>query len=274
MATKLVAVKPVIKDYRTLLGSRDIELERVNRWYYRAAHDDWFSNISKTFSIPDSMHGGCLQSITMGNGQIVSKKYLDLLMRLDSFGAQVDFRQVRCAFEIGGGFGAWPHLMVSMFPNVRKFAYLDIPPMLYVATQYLRHFFGESVIDYRATQNTSDIRFSDNDDLEIICICPWQIENLNIDAELFWNVASFSEMTPDIVENYANFLKGVLNQDKSNVCLVLNKEQPLPGVNITMPSEILAAFSPEFQFDDFSPRAEHPEHAQYWFGKRSGDTAS
>lgn len=40
----------------------------------------------------------------------------------------------------------------------------------------------------------------------IVVIAPWQIERTRGSADLLWNSASFQEMEPEIVENYARLL--------------------------------------------------------------------
>lgn len=79
-------------------------------------------------------------------------------------------------FEIGGGFGQYIHVLLQNYSNIKKILYLDIVPNIYVGTQYLKRFYGESVIDYNITRKMNKIQFSDNNKLEIICIAPWQIE--------------------------------------------------------------------------------------------------
>lgn len=193
-------------------------------------------------------------------------------MRIEAFRKVIDFSKMSTVFEIGGGFGVWPHLLLTMFPNVKKVAYLDIPPTLYVATQYLRHFFGDAVVDYRTTRNIDHIAFCKDDELEILCICPWQIEKLNISATVLWNTSSFSEMTPEIVHNYAKHVKSNLKDDGSSICLILSKKGRKgreANTFISTPEQVTAAFEPEYQMEVLAPPIEHPVHAQYRLGRRS-----
>ena len=44
-------------------------------------------------------------------------------------------------FEIGGGFGANAHTLLSTIPQLKKYIYMDIPPVLYIGTQFLKHLF-------------------------------------------------------------------------------------------------------------------------------------
>ena len=126
----------------------------------------------------------------------------------------------RTVFEIGGGFGTNIHLLLENYPNIRKVVYLDIPPNLYVGTQYLKAFYGEAVFDYRNLKNSEKIKFADTDDLEIFCIAPWQIENLQVHVDIFMNSHSFVEMPKEIVSNYAHHFLGSPGSEKSAVVLV------------------------------------------------------
>ena len=61
--------------------------------------------------------------------------------------------------------------------------------------------------DYLSLKNFSEIKFSDNDDLEILCIPPWEVERLNVKIDHFHNAASFVEMPQKVVNNYCNYIK-------------------------------------------------------------------
>ena len=76
-------------------------------------------------------------------------------------------------------------------------------PNLFVGTEYLRSFYGESVKDYLSFRNKNEIKFSENDKLEIYCIPPWEIKNIHSKIDHFHNSASFQEMPKNVIENYA-----------------------------------------------------------------------
>ena len=106
---------------------------------------------------------------------------------------------------------------------MKKYLYLDIPPILYVGTQYLKHFYENEVIDYRQTRSTDTIRFSSNYEREIIAVCPWQIEKIDTNIDLFWNSASFQEMSNDRVINYTQHINRMLRDNKSKLYLYVHK---------------------------------------------------
>jgi putative sugar O-methyltransferase len=151
------------------------------------------------YEMPDSLLGGCIATAEI-DGQEISLHYLRALQLIDRVRRVLD--GARSLFEIGGGFGANVHLMAENFP-ICKFVYLDVVPNLYVGTCYLRTLYGDSVRDFSETRELEQIAFKDDDELEIIAICPWQVEALELPVDVFWNASSFVEMPREVVANYA-----------------------------------------------------------------------
>jgi putative sugar O-methyltransferase len=176
-------------------------------------------HLSQNYIIPNSTNGGCVDWCVI-DGQKVSMHYLTVLATHDSLKPHVPFDKAHSFFEIGGGFGANVHLLIENYKNLKKFVYLDIPPNLYVGTQYLKSLYGTAVRDYKETRTLKDINFSNTPDLEIICIAPWQIENLRMEIDIFQNSHSFVEMPQEIVQNYAANVERVLSKNQHAIALV------------------------------------------------------
>ena len=172
----------------------------------------------KKYKVPYSILGGCLRTVKI-DGNDYSIHYLNLLDQHDHIATRIQFDNIRTVFEIGGGFGTNIHLLIENYPNIKKVIYLDIPPNLYVATQYLKAFYGKSVYDYQKHKKVERISFSDTDDLEIYCIAPWQIEKLNVSIDIFINSHSFVEMPERVVSNYVNYIMKLLDSNKSVIAL-------------------------------------------------------
>ena len=179
---------------------------------YRRTLENWFGNFVSTRAIPDTTVAEPERRIELA-GREVGELYLRTLGWVDDLSNRVDFAQVRTVFEIGGGFGAMAHTLLHLFPNIRKYLYLDIPPTLYVGTQYLKHFYGDAVIDYRHSRSARRIGFSDDDSREILAICPWQLETVDASCDFFWNSSSFQEMPQEIVNFYAVQIERLLGPD-------------------------------------------------------------
>jgi putative sugar O-methyltransferase len=165
------------------------------------------------YTIPeDSVRGGC-QTFVEIEGHQISHLYLKLLDTLDRMATMSKITDATSFMEIGPGFGVNIHLMLSNFPRIRKYVYVDIVPNLYVGTQYLKSFYGDSVIDYSVTRSRNAITFSDDDRLEILCITPNQIERLNCKLDFFHNANSFVEMTPAAVMNYVKVVEPIMSEN-------------------------------------------------------------
>lgn len=157
------------------------------------------------YSFTDTTKFGCARKFTY-EGEDYSTNYLEVAYRNDIIAKYINYNKIFSFFEIGGGFGSNVHFLLSNFKNIKKIIYLDIVPNIYVGTMYLKEFYGKSVIDYTQIQNMKEITFSKNNDLEIFCIPPWCIENLNIEIDHFHNCASFVEMPKEIIKNYLKYL--------------------------------------------------------------------
>ena len=127
--------------------------------------------------------------------------------RIDKLSKSFDFKKTKSFFEIGGGYGANIHLIVTNFSNIKKILYLDTVPNIFVGTSYLKRYFGNKVKDYIELRNLNKISFSKNDELEILCIPPWLIERVDAEIDHFHNANSFVEMPKGVIKNYTKFIK-------------------------------------------------------------------
>ena len=167
----------------------------------------------------DTTRGECAQCLYIDDLD-VSHHYLKLLDTLDVMMNEIERTSLTdtTTLEIGGGFGVNTHLMIDVF-GARKVVYLDIAPNLYVGTQYLKSFYSDSVIDYRKARK-GPIRFRDDNSLEIYCILPHQIEDIEACIDLFHNAHSFVEMPESIVRNYASKVNSILSTNGGVAYLV------------------------------------------------------
>lgn len=153
------------------------------------------------YRIPESLLGGCLRKATI-DGSDYAVHYLSLLDRHDHLASRINFGDARAIIEIGPGFGANIHLLLANYRGLKKILYLDIPPALYVGTQYLKAFYGAAVCDYRDLRCVDNLTFSAEDTLEIFCIAPWQLGTFKGAIDVFMNSNSFVEMPHHVVRNY------------------------------------------------------------------------
>jgi putative sugar O-methyltransferase len=205
--------------------SRQVQLTRIHFQNHISVLNAYFSThpriseLLERYPITfDTTIGGC-ETTFEWKGLRISHVYLKLLDTLDHMNNQINLKDVHSVIEIGGGFGVNVDLQLQLFPNIRKVLYVDIAPSLYVGTQYLKSRYGESVIDFKSTQDLEAIRFKNDDSLEIYCILPMQLELVKAKFDLFHNAHSFVEMSREAVINYGNHIKRLLN-DNGRVYLV------------------------------------------------------
>jgi putative sugar O-methyltransferase len=200
-----------------LTRSHEREVRRL-RGELIARHPD-VPGLLARYTLPYSLLGGCVDTLDLG-GTTYSTHYLSLLQQHDHVARAVDHTRIRSMFEIGGGFGAHTHLLLENYPNIRKVVYLDIPPILYVGTQYLRAFYPEAVRDYTETRGVERIRFRADDSREILCVAPWQLERLDVGVDLIYNAHSFVEMPDATVTHYARQLAALPSYSRAAVALL------------------------------------------------------
>ena len=163
-------------------------------------------NLINKYQFTNTTEFGCIQ-IFEKFGKKYSTSYLQMADRIDKLSKSFNFKNTNSFFEIGGGFGANVHFLVTNFPNIKKILYLDAVPNIYVGTKYLEHHFGKKVKNYLELKNLDKISFKKNDELEILCIPPWLIEKVDTEIDHFHNAASFVEMPKMVIDNYIKFVK-------------------------------------------------------------------
>lgn len=246
----LPLVRDIIAEYRAMEENTEGNLRRT-----QAA---WFERVLPDLDLPDTTGAGGADLVDL-DGRKFSRQYLTSFFRTTNFTKAVRFDRVQSVMEIGGGFGFWPHLMLHRHPGLRKVVYIDIPPMIYLATQYLKMFYP--VRDYRETRGLSEIAFRDDDRVEVLCLCPWQIESLRARIDLLWNIASFSEMPPAIVENYG---RHVARLEPKAICVMLNKNSNERGTSTH--EAVLQALGG--RFSPLEPAINHPNDAPFFYSLR------
>jgi putative sugar O-methyltransferase len=215
------------------------------------------------YSLANSTEFGCVEKFT-SDGQEFSFRYLNIVNTHEEITSFIDFDSISSFFEIGAGFGANIHILLENCPGIKKIIVLDIVPNLYVITNYLRHFYGESVIDYTKTRNLNSINFSDNNNLEILCIAPWQIEKLACTVDHFHNSASFEEMQPSSVQNYSMHIERILKTTGSISLVSSTVVRPHSSVDPTN----LDKYFPKRKFESFEkPELVGDNFVKYYLSK-------
>ena len=167
----------------------------------------------KNYIVKDTVNFGSISTFKTNDDEYAFL-YLDILNLIDLINNKINLKKIHSFFEIGGGFGANIHLLLNNFKNIKKILYLDVSPNLFISTEYLRTFFGDAVKDYLELKNKK-ITFSNDNNLEILCIAPWQLPYVDLQIDHFHNSNSFVEMNLEIISNYCKFIKKILNKNGS-----------------------------------------------------------
>lgn len=171
-------------------------------------------------------------------GKKIGKSYLNSILAYP-FLLKTNISKSNVMLEIGGGFGANLHMILTAFPNIKKVYYVDIPPILHIGTEYLRAIYGDAVIDYVNSKKLDSLDFKKNNDIEIFCIAPWQLDKITNKVDLFVNKNSFQEMNINSIKNYINIIKS-LKSDNFSAYLEF---YDFSGIDNTVdPSNILDMF--------------------------------
>tara|TARA_B100000767_G_C19750419_1_gene530549 strand:+ start:691 stop:1695 length:1005 start_codon:yes stop_codon:yes gene_type:complete len=183
------------------------------------------------FNFVNTTDFGCVEKFTYSDKEY-STLYLEMADRVNKLSSSFKFKNIRNFFEIGGGFGANVHFLVTNYPNIKKIIYLDAVPNIYVGTEYLKYHFKDKVKDFLHLKDLDEISFSKDDELEILCIPPWLIEKLNVEIDHFHNSASFVEMPKKVIKNYIEFVKkfktkeiSLISYDSFNTQTSFNPEE-------------------------------------------------
>lgn len=169
---------------------------------FRAADTDVAPNLSE---VSQSTYGSPAEHFVF-EGRTYGAAFLRYLKCLVFLKKKVKAHRVRKVLEIGGGYGVLGEILLKSQGRPYFYLDVDIPPVAYVATNYLQTVFGEAAVaDYHVTRDMETI---DVDDLQArgyraAVLCPWQLERVKGSFELFMNSASFQEMEPEVTANYA-----------------------------------------------------------------------
>jgi putative sugar O-methyltransferase len=246
LRTLLTSAFPVNKIFDSqvaLTRVHEAEVRRLKSLMLGESHR--VRELVERYSFPPSLLGGCVDYVEVGDRRIATY-YLNVLHQHDRIAGNCRFTDVSSILEIGGGFGANVHCLVENYPKLRKVVYLDIPPNLYIGTQYLRAIYGPAVIDYQQTRGLSKIEFSDTDNLEILAIAPWQIERLALRIDLLYNAHSFVEMPAHVIANYAHHVASLPGFDRTRVVMLTYDNFDL---RTTLDPERLPGFFPAKVFE-------------------------
>ena len=205
-------VSKVIDGYRNALASSHS---------VRAGYENGFAILAlnliakqhPNLTIPAGHIAGYPHDLFLWNEQFVSASWIDYLQRISDFYAAIPQSNVESIVEIGPGLGWSTISHIALNPNLKYCVNIDIPPVLYVSTQFLKSIGEVEVIDYRSTANLEKIVLEPGPDKpRIYQLAPWQVPKIDGTMDFLFNAFSFYEMEKSVCANYIAELKPRLNK--------------------------------------------------------------
>jgi putative sugar O-methyltransferase len=194
---------PVKRKIMRLLG-RPSRAERSAREHFERLPP---ASVSPLFAFSESDYGRPAQRLDLG-GRRHSRSSLNYLRALAMLHRTVAATDIRSLLEIGGGFGTLGEIFLTAYPDA-FYVNVDIPPLAYVSTQYLRAVFGrDAVASYDITADMPVIDLAElRRSFRAVVLCAWQLPRVTGKVDLFCNFISFQEMEPAVVQNYARLVQ-------------------------------------------------------------------
>lgn len=130
------------------------------------------------------------------------KPYLNYLLCLAALSRHVEGAAPTSFLEIGGGFGVLGEILMQRDEHAR-YVNVDIPPLLTVASYYLRSLFGDRVLVPEPGE------FPESGPVEVpasACLPNWRLPDVSGPFDVFVNSFSFQEMEPHVVEHYVGLV--------------------------------------------------------------------
>lgn len=171
---------------------------------FKATNKDCFPYISE---VSESLIGHPLDFYNF-ESKNYSRSFLNYLLGLNFLKNNVDTKDIKTVFEIGGGYGTLGEILLKSSSDI-FYLNIDIPPVAAVSTFYLTKVFGaENVLSYEESKNMEVIDINKlKEKYKCAVICPWQLPKLKGEFDLFVNFISFQEMEPHIVNNYISIVE-------------------------------------------------------------------
>ncbi|MEZ5669654.1 MAG: putative sugar O-methyltransferase [Alphaproteobacteria bacterium] len=200
----LPVVRRIVGEYEHLLLGQHRSKLSANKSHARMMLDRIADTVDH-FEPPAGMDAGGGDDTFIWRGRAVSAAWVQYVSRAVDLYRSVDRSAVGSILEIGPGLGFSTLAHFALNPELRLVVNVDIPPVLYVATQFLKAIPGLTVVDYRQTRDLDriDLTLPPAPERRVYQLAPWQIARLAGEVDVGLNAASFAEMSPEVCANYA-----------------------------------------------------------------------
>ena len=152
---------------------------------------------------PEGLANGGAEDAFTWRGHLVTANWLPHLARIADFYHAVPMDEVREILEIGPGLGLSTLAHVALNPKLRVVVNCDISPILYISTQFMKSIPGVDTVDYREVDAGSALSQHTASRPTIYHVPAWQLADLELQTDAFFNAFSFMEMSQNICRKYA-----------------------------------------------------------------------
>jgi putative sugar O-methyltransferase len=155
---------------------------------------------------PRNLAAGGAEDRFEWRGHEVTADWVTYLARAADFYAAVPAREVAGIVEVGGGLGHSLLAHMALNPRLGVAVHVDIVPVIYVSTQYLKAIPDLRVVDYRELRDAAEIAAVPRGGATVYQAPPWLLPKFAGALDYFFNAYSFQETEPEVAEAYAKHL--------------------------------------------------------------------
>jgi len=209
---QLPGVRQILAEHRRILKAEYEHHKEIRRLHGQLAMDE----IARAFPYvdpPPGLANGGADDAFLWRNRLLVPSFVMYLSRTADFYAHMPPAEVNCLIEVGPGLGLSSLAHMALNPGLRLIVNVDIVPVLYVSTQFLRSIPGVRVVDYRATRDKDIIRAElAAGQVTIYQLAPWQLPRLQGTFDFFFNAFSFQEMEREVCASYAEQVKRLVRK--------------------------------------------------------------
>ena len=199
----LPGVGQIAGEYRRVLAAEYARHRETRRQHARMVMDE----IARAFPDlrpPAGLANGGADDAFSWRGHTIVPAFAMYLSRAADFYTQVPAREVKSIVEIGPGLGLSSLAHIALNPSLRVIVNVDIVPVLYLSTQFLKSIDGLDVVDYRMLRARERIVTEPaSAGARVYQLAPWLLPRVDGAFDFFFNAFSFQEMEPEVCRNYA-----------------------------------------------------------------------
>jgi putative sugar O-methyltransferase len=203
MMQALPGVRQIIAEHQRVLAAEYSHHRQTRREHARIVMDE-IADAFPDIRPPAGIANGGADDAFVWRGHNLTPAFTMYLSRAADFYTHVEPKNVTSAIEIGPGLGLGSLAHMTLNPGLRVIVNVDIIPVLYLSTQFLKSIDGVAVIDYRALRGSDRIVPEPAaNGVRIYQLAPWQLMRVDGAFDFFFNAFSFQEMESAVCRNYA-----------------------------------------------------------------------